>query len=593
MTPIPDTTPEGKFLGTYRIYIPSTLFENPHLMENDPNYLSNLMQVGSPEMVRAWIKGDWNIISGGAFDKLFDRSIHIIKPFRIPRSWRIIECYDDGITKPAACLWFAVSDGSDYYLPNGEVRSSIRGDIFCISELYFWTGKPNEGSADSTPVKAEIILRKEKALGYEIIQRIADSAIFSSRTHSTADEFAENGIYFERCNKAPGSRIHAANMFRNRLIGSLERAEEPGIFFFNTCIQTLRTIPTLPRDKKEPDDVDSKAEDHCFHGDTIIHTLEYGSVPVRELVGKTGHCMTAGGYYAAFNNCRCFEKNAPMIKIKTEDAGEFVCMPDHKILTDKKQYSEGLEWKSLSFRKHNRVSTVKCSICAESIFSTKKKGCTELSGNIITEKSLKAQLSTISTAIKKIIQSAISHLFPEKENIHLYTLSKTPEQQCQKSALKQQKSGTVLMKVWNGIKSIMKMSKTNSTRPTQEVVFNVEKRSKQNSSVQSFAVLITPHSSGKTVVSTMKNAPVWSAETALSATNTLQKKPAPGYVAGSSKVIYARKAKSSDAYCLSVDATHSVVVNDGIVVANCYDCVSYLLLSDYDAEVQYGDAGNI
>ena len=461
MKPIPDTDPNGNPLGTYRIYIPSTLFENPHLMENDPNYLTNLMQLGSPEMVRAWIKGDWNIISGGAFDKLFDRNIHIIKPFRIPSSWRIIECYDDGLTKPAACLWFAISDGSDYYLPNGEVRSSIRGDIFCIAEMYFWTGKPNEGSAESTPVKAEKILRKEKALGYEISQRIADSAIFSSRTHSTADEFEENGLYFERCNKAPGCRIHAANMFRNRLMGALERSEEPGIFFFNTCIQTLRTIPTLPRDKKETDDVDSKAEDHCFHGDTIIHTLEYGSVPIRELVGKTGHCLTAGGYYAAFNNCKCFEKNAPMMKIKTEDAGEFVCMPDHKILTDKQKYSEGSELKSLSFRKHNNISTVK-------------------------------------------VSGSITHIEFAKSN-------------------------------------------------------------------------------GK----------VWSAETALSATNTLQKKPAPGYVAGSSRVIYARKAKSSDAYCLSVDATHSVVVNDGLVVANCYDCISYLLLSDYDAEVQYGDAGNI
>lgn len=271
MKPIQDTDAFGNTLETWRIYIPSTLFENPHLLENDPQYISNLMQVGSPEMVRAWIKGDWNIISGGAFDKLFDRNIHIIKPFRIPSSWRIIECYDDGLTKPAACLWFAISDGSDYYLPNGETRSSIRGDIFCIAEMYFWTGKPNEGSAESTPVKAEKILRKEKALGYEISQRIADSAIFSSRTHSTADEFEENGIYFERCNKAPGCRIHAANMFRNRLMGALERAEEPGIFFFNTCIQTLRTIPTLPRDKKETDDVDSKAEDHCY--DCISYLL--------------------------------------------------------------------------------------------------------------------------------------------------------------------------------------------------------------------------------------------------------------------------------------------------------------------------------
>ena len=264
MVPIEDTDAFGNPLGTYRVYIPSTLFENPHLFENDPTYISNLLQLGSPEMVKAWIKGDWNVIAGGAFDKLFDRDIHVIKPFAIPSSWRVIECYDDGITKPAAAVWFAISDGTDYYLPNGEARSTIRGDIFVISELYFWTGKPNEGSAESVQSKAEKILRKEKALGYEISQRIADSAIFSSRAHSVADEFAENGVCFDRCNKAPGTRLLSATLFRSRLMGALERSEDPGIFFFSTCTQCIRTIPTLPRDKKETDDVDSKAEDHLY-----------------------------------------------------------------------------------------------------------------------------------------------------------------------------------------------------------------------------------------------------------------------------------------------------------------------------------------
>lgn len=272
MTPIPDLDPfTQQPLGTYRIYIPALLSDNPHLLKNDPTYLQRLKQVGSPEMVRAWIKGDWDVIAGGAFDKLFDRDIHVVRPFAIPSSWRIVECYDDGLTKPAAAVWFAISDGSDYYLPNGEARSSIRGDIFVVAELYFWTGKPNEGSADSIPVKAEKIKSKEISLGYEISQRIADSAIFSSKTTSYADTFAENGVYFDRCNKAPGTRILAANLFRTRLQNTLERYEDPGIFFFSTCTNCIRTIPTLPRDKKDPDDIDSGAEDHLY--DCICYLL--------------------------------------------------------------------------------------------------------------------------------------------------------------------------------------------------------------------------------------------------------------------------------------------------------------------------------
>ena len=169
-------------------------------------------------------------------------------------------------------LWFAVSDGSDYYLPNGEKRSTIRGDVFVIAELYFWNGKPNEGDPEcTTPLKAERIKIKEAGLGYEISQRIADSAIFSSKARSTADEFEDAGICFEPCNKAPGTRLIAANLFRSMLFGALERMEKPGIFFFSTCVHCIRTIPTLPRDRKNPDDVDSKAEDHCY--DTVCYFL--------------------------------------------------------------------------------------------------------------------------------------------------------------------------------------------------------------------------------------------------------------------------------------------------------------------------------
>ena len=264
MTPIEETDANGNPLGTYRIYIPSRIFDNPYLLDNDPNYIANLLQSGSPELVRAWLMGDWNIISGGAFDKLFDIEIHVVKPFRIPKSWRVIECYDDGLTKPAAALWFAVSDGSDYILPNGESRSTIRGDVFVISELYFWTGKPNEGTAESTPEKAAKLLQKESMLPYQISQRIADSAIFSSKTHSIADDFADNGVFFSPCKKGPGTRVIAANRFRNMLMGARVRKENPGIFFFNRCLQTIRTIPTLPRDKHVPDDIDSKADDHCY-----------------------------------------------------------------------------------------------------------------------------------------------------------------------------------------------------------------------------------------------------------------------------------------------------------------------------------------
>ena len=38
--------------------------------------------------------------------------------------------------------------------------------------------------------------------------------------------------------------------------------EYPGLFVFNTCDHFIRTMPTLPRDDRDLDDVDTDSEDH-------------------------------------------------------------------------------------------------------------------------------------------------------------------------------------------------------------------------------------------------------------------------------------------------------------------------------------------
>ena len=55
--------------------------------------------------------------------------------------------------------------------------------------------------------------------------------------------------------------------------------EDAGLFFFNNCLNSIRTIPVLPRDDKKTDDVDTDAEDHA--GDAVryrVHTPNVGHV---------------------------------------------------------------------------------------------------------------------------------------------------------------------------------------------------------------------------------------------------------------------------------------------------------------------------
>jgi hypothetical protein len=85
------------------------------------------------------------------------------------------------------------------------------------------------------------------------------------------------GPEFLPADKGPGSRRSGWQNMRERLKASMppvigKRAdgskiygprEKPGLFVCSTCDQWLRTVPSLPRDPDNPDDVDTEAEDHA------------------------------------------------------------------------------------------------------------------------------------------------------------------------------------------------------------------------------------------------------------------------------------------------------------------------------------------
>ena len=68
--------------------------------------------------------------------------------------------------------------------------------------------------------------------------------------------------------RAPGTGKSGAERLRALIAGALPRddgaRERPGLFVFQTCRHFIRTVPVLPRDAKDPDDVDTNAEDHVY-----------------------------------------------------------------------------------------------------------------------------------------------------------------------------------------------------------------------------------------------------------------------------------------------------------------------------------------
>jgi hypothetical protein len=56
------------------VYIPSRIQDNKKLLEKDPGYIDRLHLVGSPELVRAWLEGDFEIHEGSYFPRVWSAS---------------------------------------------------------------------------------------------------------------------------------------------------------------------------------------------------------------------------------------------------------------------------------------------------------------------------------------------------------------------------------------------------------------------------------------------------------------------------------------------------------------------------------------
>lgn len=264
-----DPVPPGKIFrdpatGNARVHLHGSIYENRALLKADPQYLKELEGIKDQARRAAWLEGNWDITSGGMFDDLWDARIHILPRFAIPTSWRIERSFDWGSSHPFSVGWWARTDGETPVLVDGKQRHFPKDTLIRVAEWYGWNGEPNKGCKMLASEVARGILEREAAMGFagRVKPGGADSAIYDIvNGRSIADEMSLVGVRFLAAHKGPGSRRNGWEACRVRL-GNAISNEEPGLFVFDTCAQFIRTFPSLPRDDKDMDDVDTTAEDH-------------------------------------------------------------------------------------------------------------------------------------------------------------------------------------------------------------------------------------------------------------------------------------------------------------------------------------------
>lgn len=238
-----------------RIFVPSTVFDNKILLENDPEYLTRLASM--PEQDKnALLYGDWNSFAGQVFtewrndsDHYQDRvNTHVIDPFLVPETWAIWCGIDWGYSRPFSVGWYAVDH---------ERR------MYRIRELYGCTGTPNEGvkwEPCEVARKIKEIESDDPNLKGKRILRVGDPAIWGSQGGESIGALMERErVYFERGDHA---RIDGKMQLHHRL--AFDAKGVPMLYVFGTCKHFIRTVPNLVYDEKNVEDINTDGEDHIY-----------------------------------------------------------------------------------------------------------------------------------------------------------------------------------------------------------------------------------------------------------------------------------------------------------------------------------------
>lgn len=262
----PDGHSERQWMS--RTFVPSTVFDNKILLQNDPQYLARLASM--PEKDRnALLYGDWDTYEGQFFEdfriepdmkaanaaganesrealKAQRRWCHVIEPFEIPVDWTIYRSFDWGYNKPFSVGWWAVDRD---------------GVIYRILELYGCTETPNQGVKwipDKLFSEIQKIEHEHRWLKDKHIHGVADPAIWNAEMGvSIAETAMKYGIYFDKGDheRLPGwMQVHYRFAF--------DENGFPMMYIFSNCKAFIRTMPILQYDEHKPEDLDTDGEDH-------------------------------------------------------------------------------------------------------------------------------------------------------------------------------------------------------------------------------------------------------------------------------------------------------------------------------------------
>ena len=231
-------TPTGNKIITRR-FIPAKLQDNPYLTQTDDYYA---MLASLPEVQRKqFLEGDWDAFEDSAFPE-FSKATHVVDPFEVPKGWQRFRAADWGYSSPACVLWFAIDYDNNLWIYRELYTKKITADVFARKVL---------------------IAEKDEYIRYGVL----DASTWAKRGDigpSIAETMIQTGCKWRPSDRTPRSRISGKLEIHKRLKLNDDKKKEPGLRIFSTCRNLIRTLPILPLDDTNLEDINTNVEDHAY-----------------------------------------------------------------------------------------------------------------------------------------------------------------------------------------------------------------------------------------------------------------------------------------------------------------------------------------
>ena len=275
--------------GRTWVTVPSTFEENVFIDREQYRLQLEAACAHDEGLLAAWKTGDWAKASAGAFFSSVLSDLRSAfgpwQPADWPKAdrqkgdrWDLWLAMDYGSSAPAVVYVVAESPGAKG--PDGVFYP--RGSVLLVDELA--TSDPSNpavGLGWTIPKLAEAV--KALAARWDIRpEGVADDACFSHHGHdagSIADEFSSYDVRWDPARK--GDRRTRWEHMRT-LLADAGKPDRPGLYISRACSYWWETVPMLPRDPRNPEDVDTRAVDHAADASSYALVRERNTLSVVE-----------------------------------------------------------------------------------------------------------------------------------------------------------------------------------------------------------------------------------------------------------------------------------------------------------------------